>query len=279
MCVYRRMDELIHVGISAQKYLPRQITDFFTKKICTKIGKSRRLENKLRFAKTYKIKWQDAMKCKSTKSIESCVKKFDTLDDLFSRKISPELTKTDYRTKHYIVSPAECYARKVSSTTRFHIKGANYSLIDLIKKTQIPKKSTIFIFRLAPEHYHRIHSPTNSIIKIIREVGGTYMSVNPTLLNDIPVLERNYRKIIEFENGLIMVIVGATCIGSIDLSVKNGDKVVHGQDMGAFGFGGSCIALVVPNILERVNKKLSTNEIIFKPGEWVCKTRSSNNVG
>jgi phosphatidylserine decarboxylase len=265
------MENLIHLGIKSQKYLPDEITDVFTKKICSKIGRSRKFSNKLRFAKTYKIRWEDSRKCKETKSVEECVRKFSTLDDLFAREIKPQLTQPESTELNAIVSPAECYARKVAADKNFNIKGASYSLKKLLNKDDVPSKSEIFIFRLAPEQYHRIHSPIKSKIVKITAVGGTYKSVNPILLDDVPVLQENYRKIIEFENGMYMVTVGATCVGSVNLSVKEGEQVVHGQDMGAFGFGGSCIALVVPYKIVKYNNNISTNEKLFRPGQIVCR--------
>ena len=271
------MDKLINFGIRAQKYLPDEITGVFTKKICTRIGRSRKFSNKLRYAKTYKIRWEDSLKCKDSKSLEQCVRKFSTLDDLFAREIKPELTIPDSAEPTAIVSPAECYARKVAANRTFDIKGAKYSLKKLLNKEDVPAKSEIFIFRLAPEQYHRFHSPIKSQIVKISDVGGTYKSVNPILLDDVPVLQENYRKIIEFENGMYMVTVGATCVGSVNLLVKEGDKVKHGQDMGAFGFGGSCIALVVPYKIAKYNNNISANEKLFRPGEMVC-TFSMENI-
>ena len=67
-----------------------------------------------------------------------------------------------------------------------------------------------------------------------------------------------------------MIAVGATCVGSVDLTVKPGSKVNHGDDIGSFGFGGSCIALVVPYAIADANKKLSSNEKLLRPGESVC---------
>jgi len=257
-------------GIKAQKYLPDALSEAFTKRVCSKIGQSRKYENKLRFAKTYKIKWQDALKCKNAPNLESCIRKFSTLDDLFSREISPNLTKPASTQKDVLVSPAECYARKAHATKSFEIKGAKYTLKQFLDKEDVPEKSTIFVFRLAPEQYHRIHSPMETSVKSVKSVGGTYKSVNPIILNDLPVLQQNYRKIIEFENGIIMVAVGATCVGSVNLSVKPGSKVKHGDDIGAFSFGGSCIVLVVPYKIKDVNKKLSTNEKLISPGEFIC---------
>ena len=264
------MEFIVDFGIKSQKYLPGFITEKFTKNICSTIGKSTRKIDKLRYAKTYKIDWKKARKCTNANSLEDCIDKFDTLNDFFARKITPDLTKPERTAINDIVSPAECYARIVNAKSTFDIKGAKYDIKKLLDRDIVPKKSTIYIFRLAPEQYHRFHSPTKSKIKNIKEVGGTYKSVNPILLDSEPVLQENYRKIIDFDNGITMVTVGATCVGSVILSVKKGDKVKHGDDIGYFEFGGSCIALIIPYVLKNKDKSITANEQLLTPGVWVC---------
>lgn len=128
--------------------------------------------------------------------------------------------------------------------------------------------ASIYIFRLAPEHYHRIHAPFDSEIVNIKTVEGSYRSVNPIVLNSQPVLQKNFRKIMELKNGMFFVAIGATCVGSIILSVKKGSKIVKGQDLGTFGFGGSCLVLVIPNELGKIKEKLkiTTKERHIQPG-------------
>lgn len=263
------METVVKASIMAQKYLPDFVSEKFTKRICTLMGKTRKHSDKLRFARTYKIKWKQAELCKNDGKLEDCVDKFPTLNDLFARKIRTALTKPERTGLKDIVSPAQCYARRIEAGEDFDIKGAKYTLQKLLRSSEVPLKSTLFIFRLAPEQYHRIHSPTLSIVKNIRSVGGTYKSVNPILLDSEPVLQENYRKIIDFKNGLIMVTVGATCVGSVKLTIKKDSAVKHGDDLGAFEFGGSCIVLIVPFDITSANN-LCKEERIIEPGSWVC---------
>ena len=260
------MDKLIELGIHSQKFLPNSAVNNFTQNTCTKLGKSRKNSDRLNFAKTYKFNCNQATRCQNSPNLETCIKKFNNLDSFFQRRIVPELTKPESTNKNSIISPAESYARKVSATKTFKIKGANYTLSKLIQEDEISSKSTIYIFRLAPEHYHRIHSPTTSRISKITEKGGNYHSVNPIMLESTPILQENYRKIITFENGLILVAIGATCVGSVHLSVKVNAAVKHGQDLGTFGFGGSCLVLVVPHEITQAHIKLTANEKHLMPG-------------
>jgi phosphatidylserine decarboxylase len=264
------MENIIKTSIMAQKYLPNFVTEKFTLNVCSIMGKSRNKADKLRFARTYKIKWKEADLCRDSKNLDECLDRFPTLNHLFSRKIRKDLTKPERSGKKDILSPAECYGRKVSAGGEFEIKGAYYTMQKLLKRVEVPLKSTVFIFRLAPEQYHRFHSPTTSIVKNIRSHGGTYKSVNPLLLDSLPVLQENYRKVIDFENGLIMVTVGASCVGSVNLSIKKGDLVKHGDDIGTFEFGGSCIVLIVPFKIKSTYVKLSEDEQLIKPCLLLC---------
>jgi phosphatidylserine decarboxylase len=262
---------LFETIIAAERYLPDIFTNLLTEKGCRAIGKTRSNFLKSKFVEKYKLDLQSSRKCKNSKNSNDCLKQFKTINDIFSRKIDPALTMPKATGQYDIVSPAESYVRKVSATDEFLIKEAKYNLSTLLSTDTVPSKSDIFIFRLAPEQYHRIHSPTNSTIVSIVERQGTYKSVNPILLNKIPVLQGNYRKIVTFSNGIKMVIVGATCVGSIVLTVKKGDHVKHGDDMGTFKFGGSCVVIVVPYTIKRYNKKITENEKIIQVGDWVCK--------
>jgi phosphatidylserine decarboxylase len=269
------MEALVNIGIEAQKYLPGFVSEKFTKNICSLIGKSTRKADKLRYATTYKIDWKQARKCKGVDSLEMCIDKFKTVNDLFARKIDPSLTRPEKNGQYDIISPAESYVRVESADSEFNIKGAKYSVKKLLDREDVPQHSHIFIFRLAPDQYHRFHSPTTSKVVKIKEVGGAYRSVNPILLDTVSVLQENYRKIVDFENGIVLVAIGATCVGSVKLSIKTGSKVKHGDDIGYFEFGGSCIALVVPHKQIKKLKKINKNETFIDPGKWVCTFKPS----
>ena len=267
--ISKDMPSLLELAIGAQRYLPAKLTTWFTKGYAARLGKSRRLKDKLQFAKNYKVNWRQTRKCKKGDTMESCLQRFPTLNDFFTRKILPSLTEPSTTRADAIVSPAYCYARRLHDAVNgtFDIKGAQYSLETLIRKPM--QEATVYIFRLAPEHYHRIHSPLKGTVKSVESVGGHYKSVNPILLDKIPVLQENYRKIITFTNGIVLVAIGATAVGSIKLSVHRGSKVVHGQDMGFFEFGGSCLALILPFDIVNPNRKFTVNEKECKVGEYI----------
>jgi phosphatidylserine decarboxylase len=267
------MDTLTKLGIYSQKYLPDSLFTRFTKVTCNLLGKTRKLKTKLNFAKKYNI---DLKKCElynESDTLESFVKKFKTLNDLFQRKLKKKYTLPESTQQDDIISPAQSFVRCVSANKTFKIKKINYTLQKLLQLNDddIIQEATIYIFRLAPEHYHRIHSPTTSRIISIKNQAGTYKSVDPIILNSTPVLQENFRKIIKFKNGIYLVAIGATCVGSINLTVKKGDKVKHGQDIGTFAFGGSCVVLVIPNKIIETFTVITSNEKYIEPGTLISK--------
>jgi phosphatidylserine decarboxylase len=224
------------------------------------------------FAKAYKINWRKSRKCKPNDTMEKCLARFPTLNSFFTRKIRPSFTKPSTTRPDALVCPADCFGRKLAdaSAGTFDIKGAQYNLETFLGRSDITR-ATVFIFRLAPQHYHRIHSPLQGTVQSIETVQGTYKSVDPILLDELPVLQENVRKIITFTNGIILVAIGATAVGSIRLSIRKGDSVVHGQDLGDFQLGGSCLTLILPAPLHLVkpNRRWTTNEKEYKVGDYV----------
>ena len=214
----------------------------------------------MRFAKTNNIKWQQALKCSNAASLEQCVDRHDTLNDLFARKLTKRYTKPSSTNPDTLVSPAQAYVRKVNATETFHIKQVDYTLTTLLKQKKVPHSSHVFVFRIAPNQYHRFHSPVSSTVAEMHHIKGAYTSVQ--LMGSLPVLQENERTVLKFKNGILLVAVGATCVGSIRMTVEKGAKVRHGDELGFFEFGGSCIVLIVPfPIRTRITAKESLIEV------------------
>lgn len=102
---------------------------------------------------------------------------------------------------------------------------------------------------LMPFNYHRWHSPVTGRIKKVRTVPGFFFA-QPAPQQDyassFPFLSHvNTRTVlfIESENPAIgevaMVFVGLTEVSSCVATVKAGDLVQRGDEIGHFAFGGS----------------------------------------
>lgn len=188
--------------------------------------------------------------------------KFTSFNDFFYRKLRvgarPIECPDDDR---IVVSPADCRTTTfatVNDATNLWIKGRNFSVAKLfngnfnnMEKTDIykPEKCSVGIFRLAPQDYHRFHSPVTGKIGPIKHIEGEYYTVNPMAIrSDLDVYGENVRVIVPIETAefgtVIFVGIGAMMVGSTVLTVEEGQSVKRGDEVGFFKFGGSTVLLL-----------------------------------
>lgn len=188
--------------------------------------------------------------------------KFATFNDFFYRKLEPGARPVEAPKEDGIaVSPADCRCTAfatVNSATELWIKGRNFTLAKLfngnfndLEKTSLynPEECCVGIFRLAPQDYHRFHSPVKGTIGPMKYIEGEYYTVNPMAIrSDLDVYGENVRVIVPIytENfgTVIMVAVGAMMVGSTIITVNEGQEVNRGDEVGYFKFGGSTVLLL-----------------------------------
>ncbi|PLW06798.1 hypothetical protein PCANC_19780 [Puccinia coronata f. sp. avenae] len=120
------------------------------------------------------------------------------------------------------------------------------------------------IFRLAPQDYHRFHSPIDGKIIDMEYIEGQYYTVNPIgIRSSIDVYGENVRVVVCIETEklgkIFCVFVGAMMVGSINMSIKVGDQVKKGEDIGYFAFGGSTILTIIESDRIEWDDDLETN--------------------
>ena len=108
-----------------------------------------------------------------------------------------------------------------------------------------------WVFRLYPllcvaQDYHRFHFPVTGTVTEIKEIDGEYYTVNPVAVRShIDVYGDNRRALCvvqtECFGPVCVVVVGATMVGSIVFTCREGDRVAKGDEMGYFAFGGSTL--------------------------------------
>lgn len=81
----------------------------------------------------------------------------------------------------------------IKDATLFWIKGEKFSLSKLLGPTfasKVPyyENGAMGIFRLAPQDYHRFHSPVDGIMGEAAKVGEQYYTVNPQGIRSASVL-------------------------------------------------------------------------------------------
>jgi phosphatidylserine decarboxylase len=202
---------------------------------------------------------------------------------------------------HIVVSPADCRVvvfNKVPSDQLIWIKSRQYNTNklldmepghenDIYRQHELgPKCQQAFqdrdvqmgMFRLAPQDYHRYHSPVTGKVILGFEAGTKLHSVSADAITseNLAILNKRYVIFIEPTGWparaggapalLAYVIIGAICVGSINLQgpedvsecaldiepfeesnspdFLNGCLFNKGDCTGTFKFGGSTIAMV-----------------------------------
>ncbi|PPR02342.1 hypothetical protein CVT24_011686 [Panaeolus cyanescens] len=164
-------------------------------------------------------------------------------------------------------------ARDVKLHDKFWLKAQPYSLYDIMNRNDEDASKfvggTVYQAFLSPQDYHRWHAPFNGIVRKVVNVPGTYYAVLPddgAPAND-PDLKpgdphgalirsqawltlSSARALIFIESpnpsiGLMCFVgVGMAEVSTCEITVKEGDEVVTGQQIGMFHFGGSSHAMI-----------------------------------
>lgn len=183
---------------------------------------------------------------------------FKSFNEFFYRKLKETARPVDEpQNPGRLVSCADCRMmafETVSEATRLWIKGREFSVKRLLGETyanEWPKYDggALGIFRLAPQDYHRFHSPVDGVIGPMTYISGEYYTVNPQAIRtQLDVYGDNARKIVPMDSptfGRVMcVCIGAMMVGSIITTVKEGEPIARGQEFGYFAFGGSTIVIL-----------------------------------
>jgi phosphatidylserine decarboxylase len=197
---------------------------------------------------------------------------FTSLHDCFTRELKPGLRPTD-PDPAIVTSPSDAIIGAhgtISDGELYQIKGAPYSLIDLVadkKLVEAHRHGKFITLRLMSSMYHRFHAPYDAHIERVTLIHGDTWNVNPIALKRVERLFcKNERAVIEtrLPNGdaLTMVPVAAILVASIRLHfldlVLNAEtrgptvfpcdvNVTKGEELGWFEHGSTIIMLAPQN--------------------------------
>jgi phosphatidylserine decarboxylase len=193
---------------------------------------------------------------------------FKSLHDCFTRELKPGLRPSD-PDPSIVVSPSDGIVGAfgaIQDTELFQIKGAPYSLLDLLgdpKLVDAHRNGRFVTLRLTSSMYHRFHAPHDCRIEKVTFISGDTWNVNPIALKRIERLFcKNERAVIETKLAsgecLTLVPVAAILVASIRLhfldillnadtrgpTVFPCDASVHkGDELGWFEHGSTIIVL------------------------------------
>lgn len=190
--------------------------------------------------------------------IRDPISSFKTFNEFFYRKLKDGARPvTDPDDPTTLVSSADCRMmafETVTEATKLWIKGRDFTVQKLLGEAYGGQASryiggALGVFRLAPQDYHRFHSPVDGVIGPMTYISGEYYTVNPQAVRTgLDVYGENARKIVPIDSptfGRVMAVcVGAMMVGSILTTVREGEQIARGEEFGYFAFGGSTIVLL-----------------------------------
>ncbi|KAF2076289.1 hypothetical protein CYY_002404 [Polysphondylium violaceum] len=221
----------------------------------------------------------------NTQEILDPLTSFKTFNEFFYRKLKPSARPVFEPTNpKNAVCPADCRLHvfpTLKIATELWIKGKSFQIASLIQDEQLAQQyedGSLVIARLAPQDYHRFHVPVTGIIGPSKPIDGTYFTVNPIAIReDIDVYCENKRCVTQIDSEyfgkVLFISVGATLVGSINLTTTEGQHVTKGDEQGYFAFGGSTILLLFKKNTIQFDTDLIVNST--KPIETLVKVGTS----
>ena len=193
---------------------------------------------------------------------------FKSMHDCFTRELRPGLRPPD-PDPDIVVSPCDAIIGahgRIQDTELFQIKGAPYSLSDLLGDPALVERhrnGRFITLRLMSSMYHRFHAPQDGRIERVTFVHGDVWNVNPIALKRVErLLCRNERAVIEMRpaggEALTLVPVAAILVASLrlhclDLTLNAQSRgptlfrcdagVRKGEELGWFEHGSTIIVL------------------------------------
>lgn len=182
------------------------------------------------------------------------VNEFRNFNEFFYRQLKPD-ARPIHADPTSIVFPADgrhLCVPDLSQARGLFVKGEMLSLVELLNDTHLAQRyarGSLLLSRLCPVDYHRFHFPVSGIPGPSKLIPGPLYSVNPIALRqNIQILNTNKRCVAELKSdvlgSVLLLEIGATCVGSICQTYTAGQSVWKGDEKGYFRFGGSSTIVI-----------------------------------
>lgn len=174
---------------------------------------------------------------------------YRSFNEFFYRKLKPAARPVD-PDESSVVFPADgrhLGFDRASAIEGVFVKGQKFDLPALLGDHDLAAKyanGALVLSRLCPVDYHRFHFPAAGIPGETRLIEGPLFSVSPIALRKrLDYLWTNKRTVTPLETerfGTVLLLeIGATCVGTIRQTFRPGIPVAKGGEKGYFAFGGS----------------------------------------
>lgn len=191
---------------------------------------------------------------------------FTSYNDYFHREIRPgarPIAAPD--DPKVIISPNDgnlvTIARDIKPQDKFWLKAEPFSLEDMLNRSEGWERfigGYVFQSFLSGANYHRWRAPIDGTVRKAQVVDGLMFSEAESAGFDpsAGVLSEGYdatvntRGLVFIESddpqiGMVCVVpIGITEISSVQIRVKEGDRLKKGDELGYFSYGGSSMAIV-----------------------------------
>jgi phosphatidylserine decarboxylase len=202
---------------------------------------------------------------------------YKNFDEFFYRPLKAGVRKIDIRST-VVCSPADCKLRalqNITSSSKFFIKQKPFNLVQFLNSQELAdryQRGSLLVFRLAPTDYHRFHFPFDCVPSKPEIISGEYETVNPIAFRaGLWPISINKRARISLESPefgrVIMIVVGASMVGSLNFTYEPQKSVKKGSEAGYFAFGGSTVCLLfahgtinLPDILIQRSTNVKTGQ-------------------
>lgn len=192
---------------------------------------------------------------------------YRTFNEFFYRKLKPEARPI---ADSPIVFPADgrhLGFSNISDIPGFFVKGQTFDIHSLLDDPGLSARyagGSLVLSRLCPVDYHRFHFPVSGTPSKTRLINGPLFSVSPiALARNLNYLWQNKRTITKIETQtmgtVLMLEIGATCVGSILQTYEAGQDITKGDEKGYFAFGGSSTITIFEPGKVRLSEDLLAN--------------------
>lgn len=210
---------------------------------------------------------------------------YRNFNEFFYRKLRPEARPIDADPAS-VVFPADgrhLGFERASEISSVFVKGQRFELAGLLGDERLADRfrdGALVLSRLCPVDYHRFHFPAAGIPGASRIVDGSLYSVSPyALRRRLSYLWNNKRSITLLETerfgSVIVMEIGATCVGGIRQTYSPGVSVEKGAEKGCFEFGGSSTI----TLFEPGRVRLATDLLLHSSRQTELYARMGDRMG